>query len=540
MRQSIQVIIFSRVTGLILGLIALLSGWIGLSRAAEQHQYGGILNFAIAAELPTYDAHRESSFAVIHPTAPHYSLLLKFDQENYPKIIGDIAESWTVSGDNKTYTFRIHKGVKFHDGSILSARDIKASYDKIIFPPPGIISLRKALYEVVNKVDVLDDQTVAFHLHWPSAAFLGSLASPFNYIYKAEILAKDPRWYEKNIMGTGPFKFVEHVAGSHWVGKRNEDYFRKGHPFLDGFRATFITSSSARVAAVRSGRMHAEFRYFAPTDRDDLVRVLGDKIKVREISNITCGMVIFNCEKKPFDDPRVRRALTLAINRWEGAKVLSKIINIKNVGGLLRPGSEFSMAEGELTQVAGYWKDIEASRKEARRLLREAGIPEGFSFIYKNRPPPKDYETRAIWAIDQWRQIGVNVTLKPQEYGVHVKDMTSGNFEAIAHSISDYMDDPDLQFTRFISSDRSQFNYGRYKDRVLDALYDKQSRTMDPVERKKLCTQFEKRVLDEMAYVFVVPWTHRIVVASSKMKGWNLLPSHFLNQDLGDVWLSKD
>jgi len=105
----------------------------------------------------------------------------------------------------------------------------------------------------VEKVETPDDHTVVFRLKWPAASFLGSLASPWNYIYKAEILAKDPHWYKKNVMGTGPFKFVEHVAGSHWVGKRNEDYFVKGRPYLDGYRATFIEDTGARVAAVRGG-----------------------------------------------------------------------------------------------------------------------------------------------------------------------------------------------------------------------------------------------------------------------------------------------
>ena len=142
-------------------------------------------------------------------------------------------------------------------------------------------------------------------------------------------------------------------------------------------------------------------------------------------------LIFFNVEKKPFDDPRVRRALNLAIDRWEGAKQLAKISNMKEVGGLLRPGSEYSMSEAELSQVAGYWKDIEASRREARRLLREAKVPEGFSFELKNRPPPKDYETRAIFLIDQWRQIGLNVRQKLQDLGIHVNDLRSRNFEVL-------------------------------------------------------------------------------------------------------------
>jgi len=233
------------VRGIIIALITFSCAWVGSSLAAEKPQYGGTLTFAVAEEPPSYDPHKESTFAVIHPTRPFYNLLLNFDPGQYPKVVGELAESWTISTDYRVYTFKIHRGVKFHDGSPLTARDIKASYDKIIFPPPGVVSVRKAFYGVVEKVEVPDDYTVVFRLHRPSASFLASLASPWNYIYKADILAKDIRWYEKNIMGSGPFRFVDHVAGSHLIGKRNEDYFVKGRPFLDRYRAVFIRDTGA-------------------------------------------------------------------------------------------------------------------------------------------------------------------------------------------------------------------------------------------------------------------------------------------------------
>jgi peptide/nickel transport system substrate-binding protein len=541
MKKLKKITIATGVLGLIIGLIALFSARIGISSAEEKPQNGGILTYAFQYQPSNFDAHRESTIAVVEPLAPHYSLLLKVDPGNYPNVVGDLAESWAVSRDQKTYTFNILKGVKFHDGSLLTAKDVKASYDKIIFPPPGVISPRQAFYSIVEKVEVPDSHTVVFRLKRPSASFLSSLASPFNNIYKADILAKDPRWYEKNIMGTGPFKFVEYVAGSHWVGKRNEDFFVKGRPYLDGFRIIFIADSGARAAAVRSGRVHTEFIAFTPPQRDDIVRALGDKVRVQETSSTSSRMIIFNSEKKPFDDPRVRRALTLSLDRWEGSRVLYRISNIKELGGLLRPGSEFAMNAGELAQVAGFSKDIESSRKEARRLFREAGIPEGFSFDLKNRSGgSRDYEGVAVWAIDQWRKVGLNVTQKLQEVGSLFSDLRSGNFEMVVHSTSDYLDEPDLEFIKYISSDKSPANYGRYKDRILDDLYGKQSIAVDPGERKKICYQFEKRVLDEMAYVCMTPWRHRIVVHSSKMKGWKALPSHFLNLDLRDVWLDKD
>ena len=352
----------------------------GISFAQEKPQYGGTLVFAVGEPPPLFDAHRETSFSVIHPLRPHYSLLLNFDPDNFPKVVGDLAESWTVSKDYKAYTFKIRKGVRFHDGSPLTAKDVKATYDKIIFPPSGIVSIRKAFYSAVEKVEAPDENTVVFLLKYPAASFLTSLASPFNFIYKADILAKDMRWYEKNVLGSGPFKFEEYVAGSHWVGKRNEDFYIKGRPFLDGYRITYIKDTAARVGAIRSGRVMTEFRFFGTSQRDDVVNALGNKIRVQETPLTFTMIVLLNSKKKPFDDFRVRRALNLALDRWEGAKYLSKISNMKEVGGLLRPGSEFAMSESQLVQLGGYSRDIETSRKEARRLLKEAGVSEGFSF----------------------------------------------------------------------------------------------------------------------------------------------------------------
>ncbi|MBI3912623.1 MAG: ABC transporter substrate-binding protein [Chloroflexi bacterium] len=498
---------------------------------------GGELVFAVSDPPPrTYDAHQETTFALLHPASPHYSTLLRFDADNFPKIVGDVAESWTVSSDGLTYTFKIRPGIKFHDGSVLTSKDVLATYEKIIFASAGVASARKSAYAVVDKIEAPDDATMVFRLKYASASMLTNLASPWNYIYKADLLAKDPRYYEKNIMGTGPFRFVEYVAGSHWVGKKFEGYFVTGRPYLDGYKAVIITDTAARAAAIRGGQAMIEFRGFNPEATDTLVKALGDKVTVQK-SPWTCNLTVtLNTEKKPFDDVRVRRALSLAIDRYEANRVLSKISLMGPVGGVLRPGAEFSATEAELTKLIGFSKDIDASRKEALRLLKEAGVPDGFAFTLTNRNIPEPYEPTGIFVIDQWRKVGLNV--KQNAAPTYLNDLRAGNFEAGIDFACDHADEPDLQLLKFISVDKSSTNYARYKDPILDDLYNKQSRATDPKERAKFIRDFEKRVLDEQAYQFHILWWQRIIPHLTQVRGWKITPNHYINQDLRDIWLA--
>src|SRR5262245_10762878 len=164
--------------------------------AQDKPRYGGELTFVVPSEPPSFDGHREETFGLIHPIAPHYNTLFRTDPTDNTgtKVVGDLAESWQFSKDSRTLTVKIRSGVKFHDGSLLTSKDVKASYDHIIFPPAGVASSRKGAYVVVEAIETPDPQTVRFRLKWPESSFLSNLASPYNFIYRAEILAKDPRW----------------------------------------------------------------------------------------------------------------------------------------------------------------------------------------------------------------------------------------------------------------------------------------------------------------------------------------------------------
>jgi peptide/nickel transport system substrate-binding protein len=502
---------------------------------------GGELTFVVPGEPPSYDAHREETFALIHPAAPHYNTLLRIDPSDRTgtRVVGDLATSWSVSSDRRTYVLRLRRGVKFHDGSEMTSRDVRATYEKIINPPAGVTSARKGEYLQIETVQAPEPYVVAFKLKWPSPSFIHSLASPWNWIYKADILERDVRWYEKNIMGTGPFVFVEHVKGAHWVGRRNGAYWDRGKPYLDSYRALFIRDDAAQASAIGSGRAHIQFRGFSPAQRDEIVRALGEKVTVQE-SPWNCGLVVaINHEKEPFHDRGVRRALSLALDRYRAAAALSKTAIVREVAGLQVPGSPFATAPPELAKLAGYGRDIQESRSEARRLLAEAGVPDGFAFVLKNRDIPMPYQHIGAWLVDEWRRIGLQVRHEVQDSGQYFKDLRAGNFELSTDFQCGYVVDPDLDLYKFQSRGRSDANYGRYADPVLDDLYVRQSRTVDPEQRRRYIRAFERRLLDEEAhYVHTLQW-HRIVAHSSRVRGWTITPSHYLNNQLDTVWLAE-
>src|SRR5213592_485603 len=165
-------------------LVALLGALFVPPPAAGQEtpRRGGVLLAAIAADAPSLDPHQEQTFATMELVAPLYSTLIQIDPLSYPKIIGDAASEWKIAPDGLTYTFKLRGGIRFHDGSPLAAADVKATYDKIVFPPAGVRSVRKNAYTAVERIETPDPSTVVFKLKFPSASLLDNLASPWNVI----------------------------------------------------------------------------------------------------------------------------------------------------------------------------------------------------------------------------------------------------------------------------------------------------------------------------------------------------------------------
>jgi peptide/nickel transport system substrate-binding protein len=503
---------------------------------------GGTLTFVVPDEPPSWDGHRETTFALIHPFAPFYSLLIRVNPDNPSSptdFVCDLCTAMPAATDGgKTYTFKIKQGVKFHDGTPLTAHDVVASFQKIVFPPEGTTSARVAFFVMVESVSAPDDQTVVFKLKYPSGAFIPALANPYNFIYAKAKLQQDIRWYEKNVMGSGPFKFTGREAGAYVRGERNKDYHFKGQPYLDGFEAIFSDKQAVRVQAIRGDRAAIEFRGFPPKSRDDLVAALGKDITVQE-SDWNCVLLFTpNHKKKPFDDVRVRKALTLAVDRWGGSKSLAQIAVVKAVGGVVFPDHPLAATKAELEQIPGYWPDINKSRAEAKRLLKEAGVAD-LKFVLSNRAVDQPYTIVGTWLIDQWRQVGVTVEQKMEPTGPFYSRLRSADFDVTVDFNCQAVINPLLDIGKFLSADVGNESYGGYIDRDLDKIFETMNRATEVAEQRKLMRQFEKRVLDDEAHSFVTLWWNRIIPHRSYVKGWKISPSHYLNQDLANIWLDK-
>ncbi len=510
---------------------------------AHAQKRGGTLDFVVGSKIPSYDGHSETTFGMIHPIRPFYSLLIRVNPDNPASPTdfkcdlcqGDVPEP---TDDGKTYTFKIRTGVKFHDGTPFSAKDIEATFKKIIFPPEGIPSSRKAFFAMVDSVEATDDTTVVFKLKFPSGSFLPSVAMPFNFVYsKKDLDTHGYRWHKTNVNGTGPFVFVEHQPGAFVKGRRHDGYHFKGRPYLDGFTAISAPKMSLRLQAIRGDRAGSEFRGFPPKARDDLVRALKDKVTVQE-ADWNCSLFITpNQLKKPFDDPRVRRALSLSLDRWGGSKYLQKIAIVKTVGGAVYPKHPLAAQGAELESIAGFSKNIKASRMEAKKLLKEAGIS-NFKFTLLNRGVDQPYKVVGTWAIDQWRKIGVTATQntvttstwyaklrKSKDHDIS----TDANCQSIVNPIADV--------AKFLGGQAN--NYGNYKDKKLAEIYENLVKAPNLEAQKKLMRAFEKRALDEQAHMMPTLWWYRITVHRSYVKGWKTSPSHYLNQHLDNIWLDK-
>jgi len=527
----------SKMIGLFLSVMLLVGLWAApAALAQEKPQKGGVLRVALTGDPPSLDMHQEQTFLVTIPMSTVYNTLVMFDPHGYPKIIGDLAKSWTVSDDNVTWTFTLHQGVKFHDGSELTSADVKASLDKIVFPPEGVVSPRKSYFQMIKSIEAPDRDTVVFRLHHPSASFLSMLALPSNFIYAKKYLDQDINYYKKNAMGSGPFKLKQYVHGASLEMERNPNYWKKGLPYMDGIKYFIITDDGARAKSIRSDRIDVEFRGFPPAEVDGIKGQMGDKVTVAYPGQPSHWGIAFNVDKKPYDDERVRKAMSLAIDRYDMGQTLAPLTGLDTVSGPIPPHASWALSTEELQALPGFGKDHAANLKEAKRLLAEAGYPNGFKTVLTNRSIKLPYIDMGVYLLSAWKKIGVEAEHRLEESASWSKSRATRDFELLLDPMGTQgVADPDELLVKFTSG--SSNNWGRFSDPVIDKLFEQQKVELNEQKRVQLAKELQKELMQKALWLPGLWWT-RAEVRSARIRNYEPMPNHWMNRRLEDVWLA--
>jgi len=381
--------------------------------AQDAPRRGGVLNWFDYGDPGRLDVHAESPLVVQQATAGVWSGLVHYDPDDPSKVAPDLAERWTVSPDGKTYTFSLRKGVKWHDGQPFSAADVKASFDRILNPDFKSPKCGAALKPMVSAVEVVDPSTVQFRLKFPAAPFLGTVASAWCRVAARHILEKygDLNRPEAQI-GTGPFKFKKYDRGSVIEWERNPDYFIPGLPYLDGVKQYILVGAPTQVAAAKAGRVML-WDVWPPmkkTQADEVQRARGNEVTISQVSINTIFLLYMNSQKPPFNEPDMRRAVFLAVDRQEmvskaleGAGVPCALLDPKLVG-------DFALPLDEVNKTPGCRQSKDQDIAEAKKLV-EKHHPNGVDVEVAVRQVG-NYVDRAQLALAQLKKIGIRGTLK--------------------------------------------------------------------------------------------------------------------------------
>ncbi|MDP2952663.1 MAG: ABC transporter substrate-binding protein, partial [Chloroflexota bacterium] len=402
------------------------------------------------------------------------------------KIVPDLAERWEVSPDGKVYTFYLNKKAKFHDGKPTTSADVKASFERQIWPPKGINSPRQGLYQAVEKLEASDDYTIRFTLRYPQASFPAILTIPMNWIFPKHLLdAKGDM--RKDILGTGPFKLKEYVRGVAFEVVRNPDYFLPGRPYLDGIRYYIIKDYAAILAAFRTHAINMTGIYGTDVPYQKIVqREMPQAVIQKSAGMPNPYSFVPNVGRAPWSDPRVRRAVYLAIDRQASIQVLEQ--GDGALGSFLASGF-WGIPEEELLKMPGFRQPKDQDIAEAKRLLSEAGYPQGFKTEIMTRTT-KGFVDLAIFLKGEVAKIGIDATVKVVEVGVEKLRMFSKDFDVVAFRDGIPIDEPDVVFAEIYLSTSGK-NWGGYKDPKIDELYLKQSQTLDSAERRRVLRQMD-------------------------------------------------
>jgi peptide/nickel transport system substrate-binding protein len=525
---------------LALGLVLLVTAVV--PAVGQTPKRGGILNAMLIENPPGFSIHEAATIAGVWPVAPCYSNLVIFDPlkqiEAADTVIPELAEKWSWQDNYRNLVFFLRKNVKWHDGQPFTARDVKYTYDVVreAADAPAKLRLnpRKEWYANVEAIEAPEPHTVVFRLRRPQPSLLLMLASGYSPVYPAHVPLNELR---QRCVGTGPFKLKQYSPGTMVELERNPDYFVPGRPYLDGIRFPIITERGTRLAALQTGRLDVAQPLEMTKTMAETLKQGAPWLVVSVVGQNGSDNVVLNHKRAPFDNPAVRRAINLALDRHAYVKGVRH--NGAVVGAALMPPPQgtWGLPDKELRTLAGY-RDPARDKAEARKLLAEAGFG-------PDKPLKVDLVTRniaiyvdlAAFIADQLRQVGVDAPVRQVESSQYFPMLARRDYQIGANLTASGIDDPDGYFYENYRCGASR-NYTDYCNEAIDRAIDTQSAELDRAKRLRLVADIQRTLEMEVARP-MLGWRNEYFTHWPYVK--NLLPHNSLYNyaRMQEVWLDR-
>ena len=460
---------------------------------------GGTLNIMLREDLAQgFATHESATVATSVPSLPCFNNLVFFDPakkvESADTIVGELAEKWSWQDNYRNLVFFLRKDVKWHDGKPFTAKDVKFTFDVVREAPDAPAKLRlnprKDWYANVEAIETPDPHTVVFRLKRPQPSLLMMLASGYSPVYAAHV---PPASYRTGCIGTGPFKVKEWRKGEFVEYVKNPDYFVKGRPYLDGLKFIVIVERGTRTAALQAGQLDVAFPGETSKGAMEQIKKAVPQMVFTEVAQSVSDNIIMNTKKPPFDNPKVRLAVSYAIDRRGLIQASHQGGAVLGAAMLPRPFGVWGMGEKDLLGLPGYGKADEM-KAQARKLLAEAGIT-------PQNPLKVEMATRAIaiyvdmasYVINELKQVGIEATLKQVETAQWHPLATRGEYQIGANLTGLGTDDPDANFYENYACG-SPRNYSQYCSEEVMKMFDRQSQELDPKKRLAMVVDIQKRL----------------------------------------------
>ncbi len=474
--------------------------------SGETPRRGGILLSSMHADVSTFNPLQTGNGFDYWAIRPVYSQLVKLDftDPTRSKVIPDLATSWSWGSDGKSLTFKLRPNVKWHDGVPFTSADVKFTFDNWYAPPKGVASPRKGLFWAVRTVDTPDAQTVTVGLKDVDPSFIASLAWGWNMVQPKHIADKGED-FARVVVGTGPFVFKRFEPGVVVEYARNDNYYEPGLPYLGGVKTYIVRDVNTMLAALYSKRIHWSSPAFCcslTADQIDAARKTRPDLQAMDAPTTILGYLILNTTTPPFDNVKVRQAISEAIDRQTLASTGPHRPGLVS-GPMLQSGA-WALPENELRKLPGYGPDMKIRRARAVQLLKEAGYPNGLSAKLLVRTA-KDFVDVGLGIQQQLAQVGIKVELEPRETVETRSRETQTRYEMSSAGWG-VTDDPTVTFgNHWVSG--AERNWSRYKNPRIDDLFNEQAKTLDGVKRKQFSNDISRMAITDAANIVLYYWS---------------------------------